>query len=90
MYKTNYYKFSKLEKNLKKRKMISNEFDNIINSDVANSYAPMNVLKNIFTFDFNSDGLQELFQNNISYVDYQLKASNIYNKIIHFVKIKFL
>lgn len=83
-FKEGYLKLAKLEKNIKKGKQISDEFDNIIFSDLINLYNQNIDLKNLHYFDF--EEYKDLFFNHPMYIDTQIKNSEIYNKIIKYVK----
>ena len=86
MYKDGYRKIARTEKQIKRGKLISSEFDNIIYNDIYSNFTMYIDFKNLHQFDF--DSLQEVFFNNKSFIDSQIKNSNAYNKIIKYVKQK--
>jgi hypothetical protein len=88
MYKENYLKLAKSEKNIKRGKSISSEYDNIVYGELINIYTQQIDIKNIRSYDF--DNLQEILLNNSRYVDVQLKKSDIYHRIIKYVKLNIL
>jgi hypothetical protein len=83
-FKEGYLKLAKLEKNIKRGKQISDEFENIIFSDLINLYSQNIDFKNLHYFDFEEH--KDLFFNHPMYIDTQLKNSEIYHKIIKYVK----
>lgn len=81
--KENYTKCAKLEKMTKRGKQISNEYDNMIYSDIINIMSKMIDFKMIHCFEFES--IQDVFCSNVNYIDIQMKNSNLYHKIIKYV-----
>jgi hypothetical protein len=85
LYKQNYVKVLKTEKNIKQGKLISSEYENILHNEIINIYSHGGInLDTIHHFDF--ENFQDLFYNNPSYVDIQLKKSEVFNKTIKYVK----
>jgi hypothetical protein len=67
--------------------MISSEYENIISIEVINSLSSIN-LRNLIVYDFNVDGLGELFYNNPNYMESQISNSSIIKKANK--KVKFI
>jgi hypothetical protein len=78
---------AKLEKNIKRGKQISNEFENIIYNELINIYSQFLNFKNLHYLDFES--IQDVFLNNPRYINTQLNSSDIYHKIIKYVNFNF-
>ena len=81
--KENYSKTAKLQKMTKKGKLISNEYDNMIYSDIINIMSQSVDFRMIHCFEFES--VKDVFILNVNYIDFQLRNSNLYNKIVKHV-----
>ena len=84
LFKENYTKSSKLDKMKRRGKLISNEYDNIIYSDIINTMSRSIEFKSIHCFEFES--VQDVFFSNFNFMDTQIKNSNLYHKIIKYVR----
>ncbi len=81
--KENYSKTAKLEKITRRGKLISNEYDNMIYSDIINIMSKSVDFKMIHCFEFES--MKDVFLCNVNYIDIQMRNSNLYNKIVKHV-----
>jgi hypothetical protein len=74
---------AKCDKHIKRGRIISNEYENIISNEIVSILNQSIPLGKSHIFQY--DELTELLINNKRYPDFLLKDSNNYNKIIGFV-----
>jgi hypothetical protein len=84
MYKQNYIKCAKINKNTQRGKQISNEYENMVYSEIFNNFAKSIDFKNLHYFEMASP-IQQIFYNNENFVDSQIKKSSIFNKSTEYV-----
>jgi hypothetical protein len=71
----------RIEKELQRSKEISNEYDHILTSEIYKQFNP-NDFKTPCRFNFTDVWTQDLLFNTKEYLDYQIRNSIIYSKII--------
>jgi hypothetical protein len=76
---------AKCDKHIKRGRIISNEYENIISNEIISILNKSIPLGNSHIFKY--DDLTDLLINNKRYPDFLLKDSKSYNKIIGFVNI---
>ncbi len=85
IFRENYNKSTKMEKQTKRGRLLSNDFEDIIYSDIFNFMGKNVDIRTIHSFDY--DSYKDLLTLNHNFLDTQLRNSDKYNKIIKYVSL---